>query len=117
MVTAAALKHIRHELRSYRGSTLVLLVLSCIWEKWQDGCDAFCACYLTCVDHDAELHQRGIDLAKASVDNVHVVFAYRLGDAYGGFAYAIPRHVRFGDGQSKSVRIESSMKRVIADIR
>jgi hypothetical protein len=90
MVTPTLLDHIRHELGCNRRPALVLLVLPRIGEEGYHRGDPACARDLAGVDHDAELHERGVDGClrgvAARVEDVHVVVPDGLGDPYIGLA-------------------------------
>jgi hypothetical protein len=63
MVTSCLSQHVGNQLGRNRGSTLILLVLSCVHEVRDDSGDPSCRGDLAGVDHDAELHQGGVDFA------------------------------------------------------
>ena len=82
VIAARPLEHISHQFRCDRGATLVLLVLSGVREEGEDGGDALRAGNLAGMDHDTHFHERGVDGAAASIDDVHVVLAHRLDDPH-----------------------------------
>ena len=96
MVTTCLLYHVRYEFRRDRRTALVLLVLPCVWEKREDGRDAFCTGNLASMDHDAELHERCIDCPAASIDDVNIILADALCDADTCLANAALGHFSFG---------------------
>ena len=95
MVAARLLQHVRHELGGDGGPALVLLVLAGVGEERDDGRDALCARDLAGVDHDAELHERGVDVAIAGIDDVHIVFAHGFRDPYRRLSNSITGHIGF----------------------
>jgi hypothetical protein len=56
MIATGCLQHIGNELRRDRCPGFVFLVLPCVWEVWDDGCDAPSAGSFARVDHDEQLH-------------------------------------------------------------
>lgn len=96
MIASSLLNHVRHELCGNGGSTLVLLILPRIWKKRYNGSDPLCTGNLAGVDHDAELHERSIDLTTTRIDDVNVVLSNRLRDAYIRLADAAFSHVGLG---------------------
>ena len=99
MVTPSTLYHIRHQFRGDRRPTLVLLILPGIRKQGQYRSDPFCASDLASVDHYAELHECGVDRTAAGVDDVHIIFADRLGDADARFSDPAFRDLRFRQGE------------------
>ena len=63
MVASSGLKHVGNELGGDWGAGLVFLVLTRVWEVWDDGGDAACGGGLAGVDHDEELHKAIVDFA------------------------------------------------------
>jgi hypothetical protein len=88
VVASRFLKHVCDEFGRDRRPTLVLFVLARIGEEGDDGRNPLCAGDLTGVDHDAKLHEGGVYLATAGVDDIDVILADGLGDAHVGFANA-----------------------------
>ncbi len=64
MIAPGRLQHIGNELRRDGRPGLVLLVLPRVWEIRDHSCDAASACCFARVDHDEELHQAIVDLAR-----------------------------------------------------
>lgn len=95
VITTCFLYHIRYEFRRDWGAALVLLVLSCIREKRDDGRYPFSTCNLAGMDHDAKLHEGCVDCPAASIDNVHIILANALCDADACLANAALGHVSF----------------------
>lgn len=81
MVTTRFLQHVRDKFGCYRCTAFVLLVLAGIGEERNDRCDALRTRDLARVYHDAQFHERRVDLAAAGVDNVHIVLPHGLCDA------------------------------------
>ena len=102
MVATAALEHISYKFCGNRRSTFVLLVLSRVGKQRKHGRNALCARNLARVDHYAKLHQGSVDLAKARVNDIDIVFTHRLCNAHRGLAYSISSNFGFGYGQPKS---------------
>lgn len=67
MVAAGILNHIGNELGSDGCSTLVLFVLPCIEEVRNDCSDSLCTGRLASMDHDEQLHERGIGRCRRSI--------------------------------------------------
>lgn len=63
MITPCCLQHIRNQFGTDRRPTLILFVLSRIWEIRDHGCDSAGACSLACVDHDEKFHETVVDIA------------------------------------------------------
>lgn len=63
MITSCLSQHVGNQLSCNRSSALILLVLSCIHEVRDDSGDPSCRGDLAGVDHDAKLHQGGVDFA------------------------------------------------------
>ena len=80
MVAAGLLQHVRDELRGDGSAALVLLVLTGIGEQGDDRGNALRARDLAGVDHNAHLHERGVHLPAARVDDVHIVLPHGLLD-------------------------------------
>lgn len=104
MVAPGLLKHVGDEFGSDGCSTLVLLVLASVGKEGQDGCDPLRARDFAGVDHDAKLHERGVDLPAAGVDDVHVVFSHRLDDSDMALADPAFRHLGAAEWDSEPVR-------------
>ena len=64
VVAARRLQHVGHQLRRDRSPGLVLLVLAGVGEVGDDGGDASRRGRLAGVDHDEELHQAVVDVAR-----------------------------------------------------
>jgi len=92
MVTSSPLYHVGYEFGGNGSSALVFLVLAGIGKKWENSGDSFCTCNLACMDHYAEFHEGSIDGTTTGIDNVDIVFSYRLCNADAGFANTV-----FGD--------------------
>ena len=103
MVTSRLLQHVRNELRSNRCAALVLLVLAGVGEQRHHRRDALRARDLAGVDHDAQFHERRVDLPAAGVDDVHIVFPHRLCYADVGLAYAALRDLGAAERESEPV--------------
>lgn len=63
MVTPRRLQHVGHEFGGDRSPTLILLVLTSVWEVGQDGGDAAGGGCAAGVDEDEELHDVIVDVA------------------------------------------------------
>lgn len=61
---------------------LVLLVLSCVREAWNDSRDSGRRGNFAGVDHDEQLHEVVIHLPAAALDNVHILPADGLADLH-----------------------------------
>ena len=103
MVASRLLKHIGDEFGGDRRPTLIFFVLARIGEEGDDGGNPLRTGNLTGVDHDTELHESGVDLAATSVDDVNVILADRLCDAYVGFTNTGFRDRGPGDGNTETV--------------
>ena len=101
MVAARLLEHVGHKLGSDGSAALVLLVLTCVGEEGDNGGDSLRTRDLASVDHNAKLHERGVDLATAGVDDVDVVFAHRLYDAHMALADSTFRHFGAAEWDTK----------------
>ena len=102
MVAARSLNHVGHQLRRYGCPTLVFLVLSCIGEQRDHSGNTFGTGDFASMDHNAEFHERGVHSATPGVDDVHVVFSYRVDNPYVRFADAILFNLRPRDWQAKA---------------
>lgn len=115
VITPRLLKHVSYKLRGNRRSTLVLFVLSCVREERKDGSDAFRTSNLACMDHNAEFHERSVDLSASGVDNVHIVFSDRFDNADVAFANTAFEDIGFAEGDAQSVlRRESETVSVLS---
>ena len=94
MITPAPLNHIRDQFGRDGRPTLVLLVLPRVREKRNHRSDPLCARNLARMNHNTELHERGIDLPTAGIDDVYVVLAHGLMDRDIRLANSTPAHVR-----------------------
>ena len=103
MVASGFLEHIGDELGCDRRSTLILLVLTRVGEEGDDGGDSLCASDLTGMDHDTELHERGVDLTTAGVDDINVILTNGLGDANVGLPNPRFRDRGSGNGYTETV--------------
>lgn len=92
MIAPRLLQHIRHQFGRDRRSALVFFVLPGIGKQREHRGDALRARDLAGVDHDAKLHQRGVDLPAPGVDNVHIVLAHGLDDPHVRLADAALGH-------------------------
>ena len=101
MVTAGLLQHVRNKLSSNGGPALVFFVLACIGEEGNYGSDSLRTGDLAGVDHNAKLHEGGVDLPAARVDDVDVVFAHRLYDAHMTLADSTLRYFGTAEGYTK----------------
>jgi hypothetical protein len=101
MITSRLLQHVRDELRRDRRAALVLLVLAGVWKEGHDGGDALRARDFAGVHHNAELHERRVDLATSRVDDVHVVLAHGFDDAHMALAYPALLHFGAAEWDSK----------------
>lgn len=107
VVTPRALQHVCHELCGDGRATLVLLVLTRIGKKGDHGSNPPRAGNFARVNHDAELHERGIDRVAAGLDDVDVILADRLEDSDGRFANRVACNLRFRDWNTDSGKMES----------
>lgn len=57
---------------------LILLVLSRVWECWNDSRNSASWGYLAGVYHDEQFHKHIIHLATTTLHNVYILTAYRL---------------------------------------
>ena len=64
MVASGSLKHVGHQFGCDGRTRLVLLVLAGVGKVRKNGSDATCRRSLTCVDHDQELHESIVDVAR-----------------------------------------------------
>ena len=103
VVASRLLKHVGDKFGGNRRPAFVFLVLTRIGEEGDDGGDSLRAGNLTGVDHDAELHECGVYLAAASVDDVDVILSDGLCDANVGFSNAGFRDGGSGDGDAETV--------------
>lgn len=108
MVAARLLEHVRDELRGDGCAALVLLVLARVREEREDGGDALRARDFAGMDHYADLHERGVDLAAPGVDDVHVVLAHGLDHADLGLPDPAFRDVRLAQGDTEPADEERS---------
>lgn len=81
MITSRLLQHICNKFCRDRCTTLVFFVLTCIWKQWDDGGDTLRAGNLASVDHNAKFHQGRIHSPTSRVDDIHIIFSHRFGDA------------------------------------
>lgn len=95
VITTCFLYHVCYEFRRDRGAALVLLILSCIWEKRDDSRYAFSTCNLAGMDHDTKFHEGCVDCSASSIDNVHIVLANALCDADARLANAALGYISF----------------------
>ena len=102
VIAARPLEHISHQFRCDRGATLVLLVLSGVREEGEDGGDALRAGNLAGMDHNTHFHERGVDGAAASIDDVDIVFTHGLANVHFGFADAAACDLCCREGQTKA---------------
>ena len=102
MITASLLNHICDQLGSDGRPAFVFFILSCIWEERYYRRNPFCACNFTRMDHNAELHKRGIDGARASRDDIHIIFTDRLCYPYVGLSIATASNLGLGKGQANA---------------
>lgn len=65
VVAAGRLQHVGHQTRGNGRTRLVLFVLACVGEVWQHGCDATGRSRLARVDHDEQLHDAVVDVARS----------------------------------------------------
>lgn len=103
VVASRLLKHVGDQFGGDRRPTLVFLVLARIGEEGDDGGNSLRARDLAGVDHDTELHESGVDLAAASVDDIDVILADRLCDPHVGFANAGLCDRGSGNGNAETV--------------
>ena len=101
MVAAGLLQHVRDELRGDGSAALVLLVLTGVGEQGDDRGNALRARDLAGVDHNAHLHERGVHLPAARVDDVHIVFPHRLCDVDVALANAALRDLGAAERDAK----------------
>ena len=101
MVTSRLLYHVRNQLCRDRRTTLVLFVLPCVREQWDDRGNSLRASNLAGVDHNAELHQGGVHCPASRVDDIHVILAHRFCNANVRFADAALRYLRARDLYAK----------------
>lgn len=95
MVAPRALQHVCHKLCGDGSATLVLLVLAGVGIKGDHGGDPLRAGNLACVNHDAEFHERGIDIVAAGLDDVDVIFTDGFEDSDRRFANRVACDPRF----------------------
>jgi hypothetical protein len=76
VVASRLLYHVRNQLCCDRRTTLVLFVLPCIREQWDDRGDSLRTGNLAGVDHYAEFHQGCIHCPASRVDDIHVVLTH-----------------------------------------
>lgn len=62
MITTSSLQHIGDKFRRNRSAGFIFLVLTCVWEVGDDGCDAACGCGFAGVDHDEQFHESVVDI-------------------------------------------------------
>lgn len=103
VVASRLLEHVGDQFGGDRRPTLVFFVLARVREEGDDGGNPLRARNLAGVDHDAELHERRVDLATASVDDIHVILADRLCDAHVRLANAGFRDRGPRDGDAETV--------------
>jgi hypothetical protein len=101
VVTTRLLYHVRHQLCRDRRTTLVLFILACVREQWDDRRDSLGTGNLARVDHDAQFHQRSVHGPAARVDDVHVVLAHRFCNPNVRLANAALRYLRARDRYTK----------------
>jgi hypothetical protein len=63
MITPGRLQHIRNQFRTDWGPRFIFLVLACVREVWDYGCDTACGGGLAGIDHDEEFHKSVVDVA------------------------------------------------------
>lgn len=63
---------------STRWSYLVLFVLSCIWKAWNNGCDTWCRCDLTGINHNQHFHEIIIDFTRTRLNDVNIFATNRF---------------------------------------
>lgn len=63
MITTSSLQHIRNKLRGDGCPRFIFLVLTCVWEVGNDGCDTACGCGFACINHDEEFHESVVNIA------------------------------------------------------
>jgi hypothetical protein len=80
MVTTTRLQHVRDQLSGDRRPALVFFILPRIRKEGHDGRDPPRAGDPACMNHDAHLHKRRVDVPAASVDDVHIFVSNRLDD-------------------------------------
>ena len=88
MITPRLLNHIRHQLGRNRSSTFIFFILTCIWEERKNSCDPFRTCDFTCMNHNAQFHESGVDLTTTGIDDVYIVFSNGFDDSDTRFAYS-----------------------------
>ena len=103
MVASRLLQHVCDEFGGDRRSTLVLFVLAGIGKEGDNCSNPFRARNFAGMDHDAELHERGVYLAAPGVYDIDVILADGLGDAHVRFANAGFRDRGSGDGDAETV--------------
>ena len=94
MVTPRLLQHVRHKFGRDGCTRLILLVLARVREEGDYCSDTPGTSDLACMNHNTELHERGIDLPAAGIDDVYVVLAHGLMDRDIRLANSTPAHVR-----------------------
>lgn len=96
MVAAGFLNHICDQLGCDRRSTFIFFVLPSIGEKRNDSRNAFCTCNFAGMNHYTEFHEGCIHGPTSRRDDIHIVFAHGLCDAYVGLADAAVSDFSFG---------------------
>ncbi|KAI3488192.1 hypothetical protein L1887_47731 [Cichorium endivia] len=106
VVAPGVFEHVGDEFGGDGCARLVLLVLSGVEEVRDDGGDALGRGGLAGVDHDEQLHERGVGRGGGArgrgrdargVDDVDIVLAHRLGDAHDALARLVARHGRLAE--------------------
>lgn len=81
MVTTSLSQHVGDKLSGDGSSGLVLLILSCIGEMRDDGCDSSGRGNLASMDHDTEFHQMSVHSPCTRIDNVYIAISHALHDS------------------------------------
>lgn len=102
MITTCLLYHIGDEFGRDGGSTFVLFILPCIWEKRYNSSNSLGTCDLASVDHNAKFHKGRIHGTASSVDNIYIVLAHRLCNPDVSLANAAASHFCFGERQTNA---------------
>lgn len=90
VVGARGLQHIGDQPRRDGGAGLVLLILPGVGVAGYDGGDASCTGGLAGVDHDQQLHEAVVDVARGGgLEDVDIFVAYGLADGDGCFLVGV----------------------------
>jgi len=110
MVAPSFLDHIRHQFCRDRCSTLVLLVLSRIWEQRNDCRNPLSARNLACMNHNAQFHERRVYCTTSSVDNIDVEFSHRFCDSDIGLSNTTLCYIRLGKWNADAAKYQARVR-------